>query len=247
MSTNDFAVLKKLCCSNHFVCRGKAFFRVHGDGVFQVVKCEKVRHFPAYEIAIGLFSMYGELRADWFTSPGCIPRYAVVEFEGKRSAVYSEKNGEVYYGRTISLEHQISILESSVMSFLDEITSQAHLAEAICDLDKMTYASIIWNDMLKYAPFVASGNYASARKVIQAILDQHSFALERNRTFMSPQDFQADCLRTQAEDYLLIQKLNMVEAGDQAVINEFLHANYVQNCKYARFAMFNKQRTGDNS
>ena len=58
-----------------------AFFRVHGDGVLQVIRknSEKGRRF----VDVGLFSMYGKILPQWLTCAGCIPRYEVLYLSGR--------------------------------------------------------------------------------------------------------------------------------------------------------------------
>lgn len=49
--------LKNLCVENGFHRRRNAYFRVIGDGVFQVIKFEyEPRSFCPYHLQIGLFS-----------------------------------------------------------------------------------------------------------------------------------------------------------------------------------------------
>ena len=69
--------LKSICKENSFACRGTAFFRVIGDGVLQVIKCQKERYATNYSTSLGLFSLYGQIEREWVTSFGCIPRYSI--------------------------------------------------------------------------------------------------------------------------------------------------------------------------
>ena len=227
--------LKQLCRAKGFVVRGNALFRIHGDGVLQVVKVEKVRHFQAWEIRFGLFSMYGEMKPEWFTSSGCVLHYAVVNFENIDSAVYIEKVGDVYQGRIVELESQVAMFENKVMPFLDEINTQRQLATALCELDTMVYSQIRWNELIKFAPFLYARDYSSAEKVIQAILDQHSFAAERRRTTMSPEEFQAYLNKVKEEDIHLRKKIKLVRERNEADIDVYLSSNLTVNKDRGRF------------
>ena len=230
-----FQDMDTLCCAKGFVRRGTAFFRIHGDGVLQILKVEKVRHWDAYEISLDLFSMYGELDSHIFTASGCIVRYALVIFCGKRGARYSEKVGSHYEGRIISLDTQVALLEKTVMPFLDEVCTQEKLAHAMCKLDSLTFSNtVIWNDIHKFAPFLLSGNPSSARRVIQAILDQHQFALEGRESTMTPQEYLSFYNGLQEEDKRLIQKLHMTEVQNKETTEAYFQENFLRNCKLSK-------------
>ena len=81
---NRANLLKDVLQGTGFVRRGAAFFRVWGDGVLQVLKFEHQRGLQVDELRIGIFSMYGELLPQWFTSGGCIPRGSIANFVGLR-------------------------------------------------------------------------------------------------------------------------------------------------------------------
>lgn len=233
-----FRALKELCKIKGFASRGKAFFRVQGDGVLQVLKYEKVRYHSVHEISIGLFSLYDELKPAWFTASGCIPRYRTIIFQGKRSAAYLEKIGNVCYWRTVSFESQLEALKKQVIPFLDGIQSQAQLAEGICQLDKLEACGTIrWNDDLKFVPWLYAKDYESARRVMQAILDQHRSVLESKKRYLSPDEFQIFYEQRQSEDIQLWKKLEMAELEDTELIQKYFLENYQKNCELARFAM----------
>lgn len=228
--------LRAACVTAGFVRKSKAYFRAHGDGVLQIIKCEKVRNYPINELNVGLFSLYGELREEWFTSHGCIPRYPITIFEGKRDVLYLKNVNGIHHRCVISSEHQLNILKNRVIPFLNDIKSQAQLAEAICKLDEMMFSKILWNDSLKFAPYLHSGDNESAARVIQAIIDQHHSALERNRINMSSESFQKDALHLQKEDCELKIKLDMAKSGSAEDIQDYLSQNYLQNRNRAMFA-----------
>ena len=232
MFENTFKRFTQACTDRGFTRRGKAFFRVLGDGVLQVLKFEYQPGFPgSHDLCTGLFSLYGELMEQWFTSGGCIPRYEIVKLIGLHSTtILHEKDGFVTF-EEITPEQQLDILIEKGFPWLDQITTQKLLVEAICEMDKH------WNDDLKFAPWMASGDYESAAKVIRAILAQHNDALESNLRWM--QGEQAKCYRERSaeEDALWQQKLDMAERGDPNEIRAYLEKNYSENREYAKFCM----------
>ena len=240
--TQAFQNLANLCESNNFIRRGRAFFRNHGDGVLQVLKVEKIRHWDAYEISLDLFSMYDEeLESRSFSAKSCDVRYALVIFCGKQCAEYSEKVGDHYESRIISLDAQVALLEKTVMPFLDNIRTQAQLAAAMCKLDELTYnMTVIWNDLHKYTPFLSSGDYLSAQKVIQSILSQHKSAMESRKETASPQQYEEYCAFIHEQDKLLHQKLQLARSEERAAIETLLKENFERNCKLSRLVKGHK-------
>ena len=240
-SMNDAKVFHKavqeICRSYGFISRGNTLFRIHGDGVLQVVKSEKIRHWNEYDIYFGLLSMYGELRAEWFTAKWCITRYPALSFIGKRSAVYLENRGEYYTTGIVTAEKQFDVLENMVIPFLNSITTQTLLAQSLCQLDEMMCSKIIWHDSLKFTPFLHSGNRDMASKVIQSILNQHSEAAEHKRYTMTEQEFQNYLTELQVKDRPYYRMLTLAQDGDEKSIQEYLEANYSKNREYARFIL----------
>lgn len=247
-----FDKMKALCVANGFACKGKAFFRIFGDGVLQVLAYRKERHTMNPIIYVGLFSLYGEIRKQWVTSVGCIPRYAVY-------GLYCDWNEYICCltnGPLVS--KQIEVLENQGLPWLDTITTQAALAEAICRLDcarasditlnslsgsfnsvsTMSCASsIIWNDDLKIAPFIKSGQYDKAMQVVNAIRQQHLQAREGNREKMSPEEYSQHISKQDRINESLYRTLQMIEKNDMQEIKEYMDSNYENNCKLLRFAM----------
>lgn len=236
--------LKNLCVENGFHRRRNAYFRVIGDGVFQVIKFEyEPRSFCPYHLQIGLFSMYGALMEQWFTPGGCIPRYSVVLLIGERNPCYM-KNGNI---AIISMEEQLQILKSKGFDFLNGITTQQQLADGICRLDTIRYEKILWNDPEKFEPFLCSGNLESAAKVIEAILRQHKLAVEANCAcsflFKDEKEKERYCAKIEEECVPFREKLDMVQRRDLSAIQAYLTENYARNSTYARFCM-GKQDAG---
>ena len=84
--------------------KGTAFFRVLASKILQVVKTEKGR--GGAEIQFGVFSLYSELLPQWLTSSGCIPRYHVIAFLGRRSVLPLDPSGRV---EIIGMKEQLDI------------------------------------------------------------------------------------------------------------------------------------------
>ena len=82
---NPANLLKVALQGTGFVRRGSAFFRVWGDGVLQVLKFERNRVDRVHDLSVGVFSMYGRLSPEWFTSSGCIPEASIANFIDLRS------------------------------------------------------------------------------------------------------------------------------------------------------------------
>lgn len=105
---------------------------------------------------------------------------------------------------------------------------------------------IIWNDALKFAPNLCSGNYLSAARVIQAILDQHKHAKESRKAYMSENEYIEYLASCEGEDDKLREMLFMAQHGDPVTINQYLSANYERNVKYVKSIPW-VSRTGDGS
>lgn len=58
---------------------GTLFFRAY-NGVIEVIKFCYEPHGARYDLLVGMHSMYSELKAQWFTSRGCIPSFSVMQF-----------------------------------------------------------------------------------------------------------------------------------------------------------------------
>lgn len=208
--------LKTLCNGSGFVRRGQAFFRLRGDGVLQVIKCRYERHLRGSVIAVGLFSMYGPLEPQWFTSSGCIPRYSVTNCAqlNNRPLVCAAPLGE-----------QLELLRSRVLPWLDSIATQKDLLRAILKLDPR------WNDGQKLGPYLACGQYNHGKKVLREILFQHDFAGIHRSGF--PESANAPTSRD--EDLRMLSE--QLDREDPGQITAYLQRNLARNMEYAKFCM----------
>ena len=199
---NHANLLKEALQGTGFVRRGSAFFRVWGDGVLQVLKFERERVFQVYDLSIGIFSMYGRLYPQWFTSGGCIPRGSVANFVGLRfvdgflppdSFTKSSNEQFFYEGFPVTVdpdqrlwnqdgehwkyfftaEQQLNILMEKVLPWLNAITTQSLAAEAMYKICPIP------NDDLRFDAHLAAGELPQAEEVMSAILKQHADARAR--------------------------------------------------------------------
>ena len=230
-------LLEAAVADSGFTRRGSAFFRVVGDGVLQLLKFEYERCFSHYNLAVGLFSMYGELDRKWFTSGGCIPRYCVMNFVGGNGAILMQENGSHCTFEVVSPQEQIAVLTNHAMNALNNIGTQGQLVEAICQLDISSSGIIIWNDFEKFAPYLKVRNYACAEKVIQSIIDQNTEGMEFKQKSMNLAEFSAHVARQSERLDHLYALLDMVKRKDDSEVDTYLCANQLENNKHARFCI----------
>lgn len=224
-----------------FVRRGNAFFRVYGDGVLQVLKYTK-RVTPFYQeiLHLGLFSMYGELMPQWFTSRGCIPLYNAKYLS---EPLWSHRINQLYRksaNRNIHINADsndmenifvfhinIEELRSTLLPFLNRIQTQQDIILGIEELERCNCHTppeesenkgIRWTDGNKYAPYLAIGDYCSAKRIMQTF-----FELYRNK-----EDERALSVKSLME---------LADSGDSSRIALFLKTNYVKNVELASFCM----------
>ena len=202
-----FEELKRQCAACGFARKGKAFFRVHGDGVLQVIRCKYERALRGDLLSVGLFSLYGDLQPQWFTASGCITRY---------SAENCAQQSNRPVTCALPMQIQLELLETRVQPWLDTIDSQKKLIRAISRLDPR------WNDGLKLGPYLACGEVNHARKVLREILNQHDFA--RYNGTRESGNF----------DHLLTLQ-DILNRDDPAELRSYLTQNYKRNMQYAKF------------
>lgn len=234
-----------------FKRRGEAFFRVVGDGILQVIKFEYERVDEDFNLSVGLFSMYGKLLKQWFTSLDCIPQYLAVNFVGKR---YIRATGEIYDKETgvtlvydkefISTDEQMDILMEKVIPRLNKMQTQGDLIEEMYCLDKIKFVGeIFWLDSLKLGAFIAAGQNDNAIRVISAYLYQRLGEIVETKgwekTYWTEEDVERyERLKLFPEDDEYFTGLfRMVKRNDKEEIRKYLTDNYECNKKYAAFCM----------
>ena len=223
--------LSRVVTMHDFVRRGDTFYRVHGDGVLQTLKFRKEPvGYATYVLGVGLQSMYAELSPQMFTSQGSVQQYTIVNIAGQKLIPNWSKSALAF------VEFQLDILKSEGLIWLDCIKTQQQLSEAFVKLDNVE-GDTIWNDENKIVPYLRSGEFENAQKVIGSILEQHRTADYYNRTYTSRLQRQRYIqLRTQ-EDAKLEQLLKMILAKDTTAVHRYLMANYLRNVQHAQFCM----------
>lgn len=265
---NCAGLLKNALQGTGFVRRGAAFFRVWGDGVLQVLKFERERGDRVHDLRVGVFSMYGNLYPEWFTSGGCIPRGSVVNFVGLRfpeshllpDCFTKSDSGQFFYeGFPVSVdpkqwlrdaegeywkyrfthEQQLRILAERVLPWLNDMTNQSLAAEAMYKIHPVP------NDSLRFDAHLAAGEWAEAEQTMAAILKQHDDAQASWKRTFSKEQFAEMAARQEMRDVPLKAAYKMVHERDAAAIRSYLRENYKRNCEFAKFCM--KQNMNGNS
>lgn len=218
MDELQFQQMQDLCNSAGFAKKGKAFFRVWGDGVLQVIKCQYERAFRADMIYVGLQSMYAPLQPKHFTATGCMDRYPIFN-------CYLLSGVPTVFAPP--MEAQLDMLKNGVIPWLNTVDTQKKLVTAISKLDGR------WNDSEKIGPFLACGEHNHAKKVIKEIIGTHSFAMVRS---VRPKDASVEDMvarvRQEKEPYYGI--IEIIDMGEDA-ITAYLQANFAANMQFAKF------------
>ena len=257
---NPANLLKVALQGTGFVRRGSAFFRVWGDGVLQVLKFQRQHVYQVQDLSVGIFSMYGRLYPEWFTSAGCIPRGNVTSFVGLRFVVghlsptcfTKTDNGQFFYdGFPISVdstqrlwdengehwkyyftpEQQVHILTEKVLPWLNDMTSQSLAAKAMY---KITPVS---NDSLRFDAHLAAGEWIEAERTMSAILKQHADAQASWKRTFSEDKYAEMVARQEVRDVPLKAAHKMVQEKNEEVIRSYLRDNYIRNCELAKFCI----------
>ena len=257
---NHANLLKKTLQGTGFVRRGSAFFRVWGDGVLQVLKFERQRSDQVHDLRIGVFSMYGSLYPEWFTSSGCILRGNIASFVGLRFVDYylspncftKTDNGQFLYdGFPVTVEpkqwlrdengehwkyyftpeQQVRILAEKVLPWLNNMTSQSLAAKAMYEIEPIP------NDDLSFDAHLAAGEWIEAEQTMSAILKQHADARASWERTFSKEKFAEMVARQEVRDIPLKAAHKMVQEKDEEAISSYLSDNYKRNCELAKFCM----------
>ena len=257
---NHSNLLKNALQGTGFVRRGSAFFRVWGDGVLQVLKFERQRGGRVRDLSVGVFSMYGRLYPEWFTSSGCIPRASIVSFIDLRFVDYylspnrftktdngqflydgfpvmvepkqwlRDENGE-HWKYYFTPEQQVHILTEKVLPWLNDMTSQSLAAKAMYK---------IWpvpNDDLRFDAHLAAGEWIEAEQTMSAILKQHADAHASWKRTFSEDKYAEMVARQEVRDVPLKVAHKMLQEKDEEAISSYLRENYKRNCELAKFCI----------
>ncbi len=222
--------LKRIAKSHGFTARGNAMFRVNGDGVLQILKFQKQTS-KNMVLSVGLQSLYSELLPQWFYSWGCIPRYTIANLRGERF-VYNAYN----CNERFSIDWQLNALECIGLSWLEDVSTQLELANALMFLDQ-SEGAIMWNDDMKIAPFLFCKNFELAEKVVVSILHQHKLA-DAFKGNTAEKRLNADYTRFRnEEDAKLEYLLAIIQQENWSSIQKYLSENYAENIKRANFCI----------
>lgn len=227
-----FQQLKTILQSAGFSCRGKAFFRVCGDSVLQVLKYSiKETPFHSEILKVGLFSMFSELEPQWLTSSGCIPLYNYRYLTAPRWEL--ERPFKEAKQKTLELSEDVLVFHfhlddiiNYTLPFLDGISSQKTLIDGINYMECRSYLQeprsledgLRWTDINKYSPYLYERDYDKAERIVMTLLNLYGInELENVLTEIDPR---AERLRQKA---LLAKNRNADE------IRAYLLANYKRN------------------
>lgn len=236
--------INKILNPHSFVKKGKAFFRVTGDGILQVVKLEREKTIGGYSHAIrfGLFSMYGFLYPAWLSSAGSIPQYNAVNFIDKRDIDIVYQNNGIYSFSTISVPEQIEILRTYTVPFLNNVNTQNALINALQKFDTISYTEdFIEMDMHLFAPYLYIGQIDRAKALVEKYLWQHNIPIDRwsskEEIIKAKNELLKDGQRLTTSDYQLAEKSELVKNGSSEAIGQWLQTNYENNIPLAKFCM----------
>lgn len=257
---NPANLLKGALQGTGFARRGSAFLRVWGDGVLQVLKFEHQRGDRVHNLSVGVFSMYGRLYPEWFTSMGCIPRGSVASFVGlpfvegwlAPNSFTRSVDGQFFYdGFPVSIdakqrmwdergehwtyfftaEQQVHILVEKVLPWLNDMTTQSLAARAMYEICPVP------NDSLRFDAHLAAGEWEQAEQAMSAILKQHMDARASWERTFSKEEYAEMVARQEQRDIPLKAAYKMVQEKNEEAICSYLRDNYKRNCELAKFCM----------
>lgn len=215
----DLNALCDLCKNHSFIQKGQNYYRIIGDGVLQVIKLQYERSFNHYSLNICLISLYSKHSKENFFKNSSFPQYSICCLIGQQTSVsYTEQNGISYF-HIMSLHDQITLLAEKGFDWLDHINDQERLWKALFDLDTVSYKSVIWNDVQKIAPFLATENYIHADRVISSMLSQQ----------LGPNTW-AEPPWTE-KDFTQYEHLYPTENRDLILIHQWIAENSIENIK----------------
>lgn len=193
--------------SQGYYRKGKAFFKLQGDGVLIVITMEYERVTGWHTIHLGLFSLYGEILPQWLTAGGCIARYWALLLHDRNyyKPITLRQEGEwLIIGYP---DAEITRLPNDGLQFASPTVRRKALEIYTAKLDPLqqveTFISYVFpilqnihtqmelydvilrydtrsNDDLKIAPLLVGGRYADALDVVNAILAQNRNAFRSN-------------------------------------------------------------------
>lgn len=215
--------LAELAKQYGFAAKRNCYCRKKDDGILQFIKFEYEQRLSRYELRMGLYSLYSELKPHWLTPGGCILRYPVI-------ALSTNIKHD-----SISPSTQVDALQEYGLPWLDAMHTQRNLVDAICEIEMKENGKIMWHDSLKLAPFLASEDYFAADRVISSILQQHVGPAAWTHQPWVESDFNIYRARYPDKDSELIRIHEWIRDKDNASIISWLQDNWVINSKNLKF------------
>ena len=217
MNPTDLEKLKEICTAAGFKKKENAFFRIVGDGVFQIIKCQNARRLHADVIYVGLYSMYGKMDLRCFSGTDRTSMYSVIN-------CYEKNTYPLIYVPEIHV--QLQMLQEEVIPWLNGMVTQKQLSRAINSVDSL------WHSSEKIWVYLACGEYNHAKKVIKEIIGDYCYTMIRKapKREETVEDLLARVNREEKPYYGIIE---IIDRGEEA-IQAYLKANLEMNMQNAK-------------
>ena len=199
--------------NNGFIKRSagtvKAFFRIYGDGVLQIIQFKKEHNGSYRVINIGLISLFGKIEESWLTCLRCIPRYEVLTLEKRKAFSTGYVQGMKYESTIIvSEEEQAEVLCDKGIAFFNKVSDQAMLIKGVKQLENGRF---LWNDTLLFPAFLACGDWQRSDMVLSACIEQHSL----------DSGIDIDTLPEEDADRYLSRHINVYRSWERKKLEEY--------------------------
>ena len=251
--------LADLCKKNGFIRKGTAFFRIHGDGVFQSIAFRYTSHFWHYSLNFTILSLYNDYaKYTWAFSPmKSVFHHSICKLINHRMEIEIDRFGDIP-GRVLMVypNRQLDILESVGFNYFDSINTQEKLVKTLCNLDNVGINDekdhIIWGDWHKLAPFLCCNDYKNADRVICAHLWRgiNSRYFSEKQIGLPKPPWTEDAFlqyspwfKAEDEEYVTIHR--WITNNDTVQIQSYLKANYERNLQRAKFCIGTRAHSTD--
>lgn len=229
-----------------FIRVRKAFFRIIGDGILQVVKFEYEPRGNSYSLQFGFFSMYNHMNNSMFTSFGSIPQFDAMSLVGKKTfdniswdlpedlflmmaaAMKLEHWGKDESGRFITesvatAQQQLDVFMAHGMELLNRIQTDEDFLEAKKEC-KGKMGLRIEDDFDDVASYFKTGQFMKAEKIMEDLLAHNRDAIEcRRQCGILPSEY--SLMEMDRHEHIL----KIAREQDQGEISAWLTKNHKQN------------------
>lgn len=224
MTAREFS---SMCKDRGFIHKKKSFYRCIGDGVYQTIytgdSCFIDTSSPWYSsthrrsnyISIGIYSVYSSLPEYWFN-----PSYGKGEIDPENIV---GKRDQHFQG----IQEHYHIMESAGFDFLDSITSQRKMIEAIERICEAQQVNALSRSSVMCIPYLLCGEKEKALCVVNAALENPHFMEWCTTTWEG--DPKAEDKKAGLQEYLDLQEAIYSKEKLQILINKY----YLQNLEYA--------------